>query len=136
MDTPKDIKRTEIEIAQLKLQAEKLKTQISELRLDLENKIKPISEQLVEIEAKIQERQRNHVGQLTIMEWTSPKNGTLYLRGAFYYYKPGATRQSIGTVHIGKLDAFPLGKTDPKAIELGLIKANKFIKGNGYLMSK
>jgi hypothetical protein len=136
MDTAKDVKRAEIELAQLKLQAQKLKAQISELMKDAEVKIKPISERLLEIETKIQEHNRHHVGQLTIMEWKSPKNGSLYLRGAFYYYKPGATRQSIGTVHIGKVDAFPLGKTDLKAIELGIIKANKYIKANGYLMSK
>lgn len=123
-----DIRIAQLKASEIELRIQKINDSIKNERILFENKIAPMMKELEELNESLEEHYSSNLRHISVVEWKNQKNGALYLKGTFYCYKPGATKTSTASVHIGKSDDFPMGKNDPRAFELGILKAQKYMK--------
>lgn len=128
MEGIKEIREAQLKVEELNLKLEELKNRIVKLKVEFDDKVRPIYDEMVSIEEQIRDHYNNHVKSINIVVWKHPATGKSYLKGVFQYNVPNKSRKASATVHIGLLENFPLGKDDPKARSIGLVKAQELLK--------
>jgi hypothetical protein len=131
-----DIRRSQLEAAKINIRIQALKSEISERKKAFDISIAKLVDELKGLEDQLRESDSMNFRNVSVVEWTDKKTGKMYLKGLFYYYKPGASKLTSGAIHIGKLEDFPLGKGDSRAKEVAIMKAHQFISKRGYSLSK
>lgn len=131
-----DIRLAQLQASEVELQIQKINEEIKKERILFEGRISPLLSELDELNRVLDIHYSCNLKHVSVVEWKNQKSGSVYLKGMFYCYKPGAAKISTASVHIGKLDDFPLGKNDPRAYELGILKAQKYINERNYTIKR
>lgn len=122
------IRTAQVKGEKMILRIEQLNQAIIKRKEEFDLEVKPLYEEIEKLEFELQQLDLTNVRRINVVEWKHPATGNVYLKGLFYFYLPGTLRKKSGTVHIGSINNFPLGKSDPRAEAIGLVKAQDYLE--------